>query len=686
MMEESKTYTDSAISDLIKEFLLHYKDDNGNYKYVKAIDESISSVHPTLTFSPRTLIETKLDYGLEINHLLNSQSRKFLQCLKRAVKEIFEQRHGTTKTEITVEIDEVQNQVSIVEALSKDNIGKIVTLSGMVTYKSDIYNKLIEADFTCENGHSNHITQSTKDIKVPVVCSHSECKSRDFELNEANSIFETYRSIAVKSDEDFSFTNDEVTVILSGHFTEYVHAGDRIKLTGLVKSNHKSKAVSYLNEIQCLYVRQLQEVDLEISDNDIEKFREMVEDLDFYKKMINSIAPNILGNDEVKESLLLQLVRSPDQKKSDGTMTRGWFNIGLWGDAGVAKTAMSEHIKRNYPKTQLISSKGATDVGLTLGIDQDPNGNRVLRAGAFVMNRGYGTVILDEFPRLNPEVIDGIMTTIENGIASIAKAGFQAEQRADSSLLATGNAFDEDWNENLNLKDNLNISTALLQRFDYHWIIRDTYSESKDLAITNSVLSGSKFEEQFEPYPSSLLVKYFKYVRKCDPELSDDAKQHIQDSYVQLRKDEQTRKEGFGVRHLNTIIRTTLAIARLYQRKYATIEDVDKAITLIRKNMRQRGITISEADTYVTRQFNRALAILKEVSAMGIGVEELFDGLHKSGSKEEIQQTIADIGTEKSLNTNKRWRTVVKKIRSSPMVNVVSKRPMVLAYRHEKLF
>ena len=38
-MAQTSTFTDSALSDKVKEFLIRFKDRNGNYKYVDAIDE-----------------------------------------------------------------------------------------------------------------------------------------------------------------------------------------------------------------------------------------------------------------------------------------------------------------------------------------------------------------------------------------------------------------------------------------------------------------------------------------------------------------------------------------------------------------------------------------------------------------------------------------------------------------------
>ena len=681
---ERRIFTDSGLSDLIKDFLQRYKDVNGDYKYVDAVDRAFSAVEPSVVISPKDFLVSNVETGVEINDLLYHNPKKFITALKRAVQEIFQQRHN--RIDITVQIDEVENTVNVIEALGKSPIGKLVTVTGMIVYKSNIFNQLKKGVYLCESFHPNAVKyQIGKPMQVPIVCEYERCKSREFKIDDDQSEFETFRNIAIKSDDDFSFTNDEITISLSGQLCEAVEAGDRIKLTGIVYTKTKPKSTIFINEIHCLYISKLDDIDLNITSEDEDYFNKMIEETDFYQRMINSIAPSILGNEEIKESLLLQLVRSPSLRKQDGTETRGWLNIGLWGDAGVAKTAMAEHIDANYPKTQIISSKGATDVGLTLGIDQDSSGNKVLRAGAFVLNRGYGIVILDEFPRLNPEVIDGIYTTIENGFASIAKAGFQAKQRADSSLLATGNAYGDEWNHNMNLKDNLNITTALLQRFDYHWILKDYSDKERDTQIARAILHGVKHEESFKPYSTTLLVKYFKYVRQFEPELSDEVSDFLEKSYVDLRADKEALENGISPRHLNTLIRTTLAISRLYQRKYAVVEDAEKAISLMKKNLSQRGISVAESDTYTNRQYKRCIAILQDVSSMGINVEELFEKLLTTGSKEDIDQTILDIGKETKLNHNKKWRNVVSMLRRSfTVVKIISERPMVLAYKHKK--
>ena len=104
----------------------------------------------------------------------------------------------------------------------------------------------------------------------------------------------------------------------------------------------------------------------------------------------------------------------------------------------------------------------------------------------------------------------------------------------------------------------------------------------------------------------------------------------------------------------------------------------------MKRNMMQRGISIAEADTYTTRQFNRCITILKDISSMGITIEDLLEKLHTTGSKEEIDQTKLDLGEERKLQNNKKWRNVISLLRRSIMISSISSKPMVLAYKHEK--
>jgi replicative DNA helicase Mcm len=677
--KKEKIYTDSAISDLIKDFIHRHKDSDGNYKYVDLIDEC--TTRDFVLFQSQDFIESNLDSGHDIYDVLMSKPTFFLKGLKRAVKEIFGERYN--QKNIEVGIDQVPTKPSLVEALGNQFLGKIITITGMAVSKSELYNVPLKIKFLCPDNHSTTISGiEGSEIKEPVVCREKSCTHRIFEPIIEPDDFERHRTIFIKSDDDFSFQSDELAIDLAGHLTESVEAGDRIQITGIIKPIKFKKI--YHNILKSVWTKKLDDVDYTVSSDDEETFRKIVDEPDFHSRLVNSIAPSILGYETIKESLLLQRIGATNRKYPDGTMDRGWFNIGLWGDGGVAKSRFGEWEETNLPKTQMVGSMGATDKGLLLGIEEDASGKKSVRAGAFVRCRDGGVVVLDEFPRLNSEVIDGLMTTLQNGIASISKAGHQARVRADSGLLATGNAYNEEWDQSANLKVNLNMSTPLLQRFDYHWIIIDNPNENKDRKIAQAKLYGNKYDDSKEPYSSNFLAKYCKFVRRFNPELSDEVSKHLEDKYVEIRKDPESKTNGISPRHLETMVRTTLAYARMYQREYATLEDADKALELLKINLSQRNISVSEADTYLNRQYKRCIEILREQGISGLRVEELFDELKTFGSSEEIAITLNDLGRINNMRDNKKWREVIAKIRRSPLISIISKKPLVIAYKKDE--
>jgi len=186
--------------------------------------------------------------------------------------------------------------------------------------------------------------------------------------------------------------------------------------------------------------------------------------------------------------------------------------------------------------------------------------------------------------------------------------------------------------------------------------------------------------------PIDELANYLKFIRKINPASTKEVNKFLKDSYVELRTADKERVNAVSPRHLNTLIRTTLAIARLHQRQYAIIEDADKAITLMKKMFKQRNISISEADTYVSRQYNRSLDILKEYSSLSKGLltDEIFEKLINVGSEEEIEKSILDLGRKSSWRENKKWREVVEKLKRSNQVIIVSEKPLVLTFDASK--
>jgi len=669
----SETKTISALVDQIKEFLKRYKTTDGKYKYVDIIDGATSRT--SILINTKDFINSNLEDALEFYNQLLKNPKDFIEASKKAVQEIYKEKHKKNKL-IEVHFDEVENQISIVEALSNKFIQNIVTTTGVITSGTTVYNTATDRLFLCSDSH-----QIKSDDK-PKKCNTKGCKSKNIREITPKENFQSHRTLYLKSDEDFSYHNDELKIDVHDDLTEVVQIGDRVKVTGIIEPQENK--TNFNNFLDCVFIEKLDDVDLNVSKDDEEVFKQYPNESDFYTRMIHSIAPSILGLESIKESMLLMLVSSPDKQRRDGTKSRGWMHIGLFGDPSTAKTKLGEWLDENIPRCQLIMSKGATSTGLIMGLEDTSDGRKELRAGALINCRAGGVCILDEFPRLSSDVIDGLYTTVESGIASIAKTGHQAKIKADASLLVTGNAHNGKWNQALNVQDNLAIDGVFLQRFDFIWILIDDFSELKDRHLANAILNDVEYSDGVKPYSSITLAKYIKFVRNFKPELTDEVNDYLRKTWLELRANNEAKENGISPRHLNTLMRTTLAIARLYQKPYATIEDSHKAILLVREMFNQRNISISEADTYVTRNFNKAIDVLKNESINGLQVDDLFDKVLLFGTEKDQEQAKTDLGLSRSIKDNKKWREVIESLKRSPLIKTISRRPLILAYDMNK--
>jgi len=673
----SEIKTASALSDEVKDFLKRFKDANDDYKYIIQIDRLRE--YSSILINTKDFLETKLDIGLELYNELNLHPKEFLQAAERSVREIFsETRGGVIKFD--VRIDEVERAPPIVNVLGNEHLNQIVTIKGMIISSSEIFLVPKQITYTCSNGHIFEIVNDSG-YEIPKIyrCGiDTKCTSKSFSELPNRSVYTKHRLLSIKSDESFTFTDDELELDVTGDLTEVAQAGDRVKVTGIVVPILKNHRVR--SSLVTLFIQKTDDVDLTISPEDEAVFREFPNQPDFYTRMINSIGPSIMGLKQIKESLLLQRIGSPDVLKNDGTKVRGWFNIGIFGDPSLAKTKLAEWEHANLIKTIFIMSKGATSTGLLLGLEEGADGRKRLRAGAMVLCRDDGLVCIDEFPRLNTEVIDGLYTTMDNGIASISKTGHVKSLKANTPILATGNAHTGEWNTSLNLQDNLAIPSTFLQRFDYTWILIDDFDPEKDSALADIILNDTCYQDDEKPHSSTTLSKYIKFVRRFNPALGDDVSEHLKKVYLELRKDSQARENGIAPRHLETLKRTTLAIARLHQKSYATVEDADKAIRVLRNMFKQRNISISEADTYVQRNLNKSLNILKTAGLAGLTADDLYQNVMEYGDSSAQQQARADLGLLKSWRENKKWREVIEALKRSPLINIVQRKPLTLSY------
>jgi replicative DNA helicase Mcm len=178
---------------------------------------------------------------------------------------------------------------------------------------------------------------------------------------------------------------------------------------------------------------------------------------------------------------------------------------------------------------------------------------------------------------------------------SIAKAGMLATFRARCSILAAANPKYGRFDDYRPISEQINLSPTLLSRFDLIFFVRDVLEETREVArhILDTVTSPDVIAPRISP---ELLRKYIAYARQnIFPVLTEEAKERVEGFYVEMRK---IAKDAEGVpipltaRQLWAILRIARASARVRLSDETTIEDVERAIRLIKLSLEQAGLDL----------------------------------------------------------------------------------------------
>jgi|SRR5659263_97103 len=528
-------------------------------------------------------------------------------------------------TETHVRIIKIPERIQIRE-LRSENINKFVAVSGLIRKATEVRPKIINAAFKCQKcGEITFMPQGEGKFVEPFECENDVCGRKGaFKLVHDQSEFIDAQKLRIQESPDDLRGGEQpqtLDVDVDDDLAGLVSPGDRVVISGVLRSfqrsNREGKSTFFdlLLDGISIDIEDKEFEDIEISKEDIEEIITLGEDPEIYKKIIGSIAPSIYGYEEVKEAMALQLFSGIAKYLPDGARIRGDVHILLVGDPGVAKSQLLRYAVKLAPRGIYTSGKSSTSAGLTATAVKDEfgDGRWTLEAGALVL-ADMGLACVDELDKMEPDDRSSMHEAMEQQTISIAKAGIMATLKSRCALLGAANPKFGRFDRYEPIAKQINMPPALLSRFDLIFILTDEPSVNRDTAIAQHILKAhyagelsarrkniinsgistddiTKAMEIIQPVlEAEKLRKYIAYTkRNIFPIIQDDARKHLIDFYLGLRKQGEAPDSPVPVtaRQLEALIRLAEASARVRLSNVITIDDTNRIIRIVMASLKQ---------------------------------------------------------------------------------------------------
>lgn len=340
---------------------------------------------------------------------------------------------------------------------------------------------------------------------------------------------------------------------------------------------------------------------ISFSKRDIEEIKQASEDHDFFDDLVRSIAPTIVGMEDVKTTLALQLFGGVRKNVEDGKHLLGNINILLLNDPETGVYSLIKSMSRLSPKGMLLSgdikSSGIPFSGKGSESRTDDSDFSIDAGAVTITNNGL--LCLEDLGSMIDRQ-SSINSVINEGIDDFCYSGGRIRLPSDTSLLCMVRPKFGRIVDGKDIAEQIDIHRYLTGLFDLVIPIRDVPQEGHDKLIADSILKKHIYANMMvegankgeiaidnsdvpeNTYSEDFIRRYVAYARlNCNPVLDTKIAELLKDEYLSLRK----KYDCVTAHHLESMIRFAEASARMRLSNTVEIIDVMRGSMIINNNI-----------------------------------------------------------------------------------------------------
>lgn len=565
----------------------------GNGKYVRRVREMCSMNLESMEVS---YLDVECQ-SQDLVRLLDQHAEKTIEIMDTSLESVVRthfRNYHLIKPRVHVRIVDLPVMDGI-RSLRNKHLGRLVKINGVVTRRSGVFPLYSIIRFNCvkcKGVFGPFVSSSFK----PTQC--FECQSKGpFVVNTSETVYKDFQKLTVQ---EVPGTVPAGTlprskeVLLFYDLIDCAKPGEEVEVTGIYKNsfnvslNVKNGFPVFFTVIEASSISK-RVGRIEMTSEDVRDIKKMGRHPEIKKIIMNSIAPSVYGHKDVKRAIALAMFGGMTKETSDHRI-RGDINVLLLGDPGMAKSQFLRYVEKTSHRAVLATGQGASSVGLTASVRKDPVVKEwTLEGGALVL-ADRGVCLIDEFDKMNEHDRTSIHEAMEQQSISISKAGIVATLHARCSVIAAANPTRGRYNASLPFSQNVNLSDPIISRFDILCVIKDIVDAVEDERIARFVVEshggrGCEDVDGFDPQrmmmSQELLRKYIMYARvNITPVFNDVDIEKISHLYLELRKESIPSGFPITVRHVESIVRISEALAKMRLGGSVCVEDIDEAISV----------------------------------------------------------------------------------------------------------